>query len=421
MIKKKSVLLLSLLISSLFVSPSLAVEVDSDGFLNLVKENNPTLQASLNRVEAFSHTVKSNVATQRPTAGVRGNTGWYSDSDRARQGSYTLSAAISSIIDVSGVYTAREKELLLQYNVLTFDHFSLVNNTLALAENLYWRSFIARENIALQKEILAQRREDLRITEEKFRQQLIPRLDVIRAQAKIEEADSLVVDAESSYQSVLAEMGSLAGGVIVTPASEALLMPTLSVKAGVEEARRQRNDVRSIEVAIERGRVLKTLAAKGMSPVVEGSVGYTLLTDAPVAQQRQNEILLSLNLSIPVYDGGQTRENVAEKAKTIQALEESLKARRNTVAEEVVKAMTQWERAVAIEGSKRKQLARSNEELRITQLMYKEGMGAQIDLLNAQVDNQRVRTEHLTAIKEMYLALVSLKQAMSEYEPAPLP
>lgn len=420
MIKKKSVLFLSLFISSLFALPSLAVEVTSDGFLNLVRENNPTLQASLNRVEAFSHTVKSTVATQRPSAGVRGNTGWYSDSDRARQGSYTLSAAVSSIIDVSGVYTAREKELLLQYNVLTFDHFSLVNNTLALAENLYWRSFIARENIALQKEILAQRREDLRITEEKFRQQLIPRLDVIRAQAKIEEADSLVVDAESTYRSALAEMASLAGGTAVTPAPEALLMPTLSVKAGVEEARRQRNDVRSIEVAIERGRVLKTLAAKGMSPVVEGSVGYTLLTDAPVAQQRQNEFLISLNLSVPVYDGGQTRENVAEKAKTIEALEESLRARQNTVAEEVLKAITQWERAVAIEGSKRKQLARSNEELRITQLMYKEGMGAQIDLLNAQVDNQRVRTEHLTAIKEMYLALVSLKQAMSEYEPAPL-
>jgi hypothetical protein len=29
-----------------------------------------------------------------------------------------------------------------------------------------------------------------------------------------------------------------------------------------------------------------------------------------------------------------------------------------------------------------------------------------------------VRTEHLDAIKEMYLALVSLRQAMSEYEPA---
>ncbi len=419
MIKKISVLFLSLVILSLSQGASLAVEVSSAEFLNLVRENNPTLQASSNRVEAFSHTVKSTVAMQRPSAGVRGNTGWYSDSDRARQGSYTLSAAVSSIIDVSGIYPAREKELLLQYNVLALDHFSLVNNTLALAENLYWRSFIARENIALQKEILAQRREDLRITEEKFRQQLIPRLDVIRAQAKIEEADSLVVDAESTYQSALAEMASLAGGTAVTPASEALLMPTLSVKAGVEEAREQRNDVRSIEAALERGRVLKTLAAKGMSPVLEGSVGYTMLTDAPVAQQRQNEFLLSLNLSVPVYDGGETREDVAEKTKTIEALEESLRARRNSVAEEVVKAITQWERAAAIEASKRKQLARSNEELRITQLMYKEGMGAQIDLLNAQVDNQRVRTEHLTAIKEMYLALVSLKQAMSEYQPAP--
>ncbi len=87
--------------------------------------------------------------------------------------------------------------------------------------------------------------------------------------------------------------------------------------------------------------------------------------------------------------------------------------------EDVVKALNQWEKAVALENDKRKQLARSDEELLITQLMYKEGMGAQIDLLNAQVDNQKVKTEHLAAIKEMYLALVSLKQAMSQYEPAP--
>ena len=48
-------------------------------------------------------------------------------------------------------------------------------------------------------------------------------------------------------------------------------------------------------------------------------------------------------------------------------------------------------KSVAVESSKRKQVARSDEELNITQIMYKEGMGAQIDLLNAQVDNQRLR------------------------------
>ncbi len=396
-----------------------ASEMSLEGFIPTVRENNPTLQASLKRLEASYHTVRSAVSIQRPSVGLRGATSYNTDDAQRRQGVYSLSAAISHRFDVSGVYSAQEKQLLLQYNALAADHLALINNTLATAESLYWRSFIARENSALQKEILAQRREDLRITEEKFRQQLIPRLDVVRAQARVEEAESIVVQAESAYQDTLTQLATLAGGVAVTPRSEILLVPSLSVRAGVESALVTRNDVRSAELSLERARVLKALAAKGMSPSVEGAVGYTILTDSPSQQPDQNEFLFSLNVSIPVYDGGKTKEDTEEKARSIEAAERSLEAKRLAVKEDVLKARTQWEKAVALEASKRKQVARSDEELKITQLMYMEGMGAQIDLLNAQVDNQRVRTEHLDAIKEMYLALVSLRQAMSEYEPAP--
>jgi len=396
-----------------------ASEMSLEGFILAVRENNPTLQSSLKRLEASYHAVRSAVAVQRPSAGLRGATSYNTDDSQRRQGVYSLSAAISHRFDVSGVYSAQEKQLLLQYNALAADHLALINNTLAAAESLYWRSFIARENSALQKEILAQRREDLRITEEKFRQQLIPRLDVVRAQARVEEAESIVVQAESAYQDTLTQLATLAGGIAVTPRSETLLVPSLSIRSGVESALTTRNDIRSAELSLERARVLKTLAAKGMSPSVEGAIGYTILTDSPSQQPDQNEILFSLNVSIPVYDGGKTKEDTEEKARSIEAAERSLEARRLAVREDVLKARTQWEKAVALEASKRKQVARSDEELKITQLMYMEGMGAQIDLLNAQVDNQRVRTEHLDAIKEMYLALVSLRQAMSEYEPAP--
>ncbi|MBQ7217642.1 MAG: TolC family protein, partial [Synergistaceae bacterium] len=60
---------------------------------------------------------------------------------------------------------------------------------------------------------------------------------------------------------------------------------------------------------------------------------------------------------------------------------------------------------------------RSEEELRITELMYAEGMGAQIDLINAQTAYQAVRTEYLDAIRGMYVARVALRQALGEYAP----
>ncbi len=418
-------LLAATLMTGFISSRAAAAETSLESFLNAVRSGNPVIMASAKRLEAFSHTVKSSVAVQRPSVGIRGATSWQSDVQQGGQrlgerGNYAVSAAVTHRFDVSGVYGAQEKQLLLQYNGLASDHMALVNNTLASAESLYWQSFIARENISLQRGILNQRKEDLRITEEKFKQQLIPKLDVIRAQAKVEEAESLAVEAESSYKNTLAQIATLAGGLDLEPAEESLLVPFLSVKAGIEEAVARRNDVRSAETALDRARVLKTLAAKGMSPTLEGSAGYTILTDNDNASPMEKEFLLSLNLSVPLYDGGKTKEDVLDKEKTIEAAEGTLQSRKDQVKEDVVKALNQWGKAVAVESSKRKQVARSDEELNITQIMYKEGMGAQIDLLNAQVDNQRVKTEHLTAIKEMYLALVSLKQAMSEYEPAPL-
>lgn len=422
----KITILAAALLSWVLAPLATAAEMSLDEFLLAVRESNPVLQASLKRLEAFRHTVRSSVAVQRPSVGIRGNSTWMSDTyssqagrNTGERGNYSLSAALTHRFDVSGVYGAQERQLLLQYNGQASDHLALVNNTLAAAESLYWQSFIARQNILLQRGILNQRKEDLRITEEKFRQQLIPRLDVIRAQAKVEEAESLVVEAESVFRNTLAEMATLAGGLDLEPKEESLLVPSLSVQPGIEMAMDRRNDVRSAETALERARIMKTLAAKGMSPTVEGSVGYMLLTDNDNSSPVEKEFLLSLNVSIPVYDGGKTKEDVADKKMTAEAAERTLQSRKNQVREDVVKALNQWEKAVAMESSKRKQVARSDEELNITQLMYKEGMGAQIDLLNAQVENQKVRTEHLAAIKEMYLALVSLKQAMSEYEPAP--
>jgi outer membrane protein TolC len=406
-----------------FFSPTgaLAAETSLEDFLTAVRTGNPALMASSKRLDAFSHTVKSSVAVQRPAMALRGGASWLSDTQlhKGEKGNYSISAAITHRFDVSGVYSAQEKQIVLQYNAMGYDHMALVNNTLAAAESLYWQSFIARENISLQRGILKQRKEDLRITEEKFRQQLIPKLDVIRAQAKVEEAESLAVEAESSYKNTLAQMATLAGGLDLEPKEESLLVPFLSVKAGVDEAIARRNDVRSAETVLDRARTLKTLAAKGMSPTLDGSVGYTILTDNDNSSPVEKEFLLSLNLSVPLYDGGKTKQDVLDKEETISAAERTLQSRKDQVREDVVKALNQWGKSVAVESSKRKQVARSDEELNITQIMYKEGMGAQIDLLNAQVDNQRVKTEHLAAIKEMYLALVSLKQAMSEYEPAP--
>ncbi|MBQ3447926.1 MAG: TolC family protein, partial [Synergistaceae bacterium] len=84
---------------------------------------------------------------------------------------------------------------------------------------------------------------------------------------------------------------------------------------------------------------------------------------------------------------------------------------------DITVAMNNWRNASAAEHDKQRQVERAEEELRITELMYSEGLGAQIDLINAQTAYQAVRTEYLDAVKNMYIALVAMRKAVGDYSP----
>ena len=118
-----------------------------------------------------------------------------------------------------------------------------------------------------------------------------------------------------------------------------------------------------------------------------------------------------MRLSIPLLDGNATKYNVLNADRLVQAAEAALQAVETSMNAELVTAINNWELAAALEKDKARQVERSDEELRITELMYNEGMGA-------QTENQRVRTDYLNAVKGMYVALAELRNVVGDYSPA---
>ena len=61
------------------------------------------------------------------------------------------------------------------------------------------------------------------------------------------------------------------------------------------------------------------------------------------------------------------------------------------------------------------------EELRIARLRYDQGVGSQLDLLDAQTKDAEARVEHLRALQGLFAALTSLRGVLGEYvDPVPL-
>ena len=161
----------------------------------------------------------------------------------------------------------------------------------------------------------------------------------------------------------------------------------------------------------------KVFAAKKGSLAVGFITGEESLSPEGYATPNDQQVGGSLVFSVPITDGNATKYKVFNADRLIQAAEANLLALREQTRRDITVAMNNWRNASAAEQDKQRQVERAEEELRITELMYSEGMGAQIDLINAQTAYQAVRTEYLDAVKNMYVALVAMRKAIGDYSP----
>jgi outer membrane protein TolC len=413
---------LAILISIFLVGEAASGErVPLHAFLEMVVSNNDMLLSEVKSVEAARFAARSSVAHQRASLGASAAGSFLSGLERdgirdANIGGFEIKIEIVQPIDISGKFGLKERQAALSVEMRHAGMEDAVNSLLADAEERYWSAVFAEENIALQRDVLRRRLEGKRITERKYDLALVPRLDVIRADALVIGAEALTAQAETERLNILAEMALMAGGRVVEP-METLSVPSLSEDdSAIDTSIEFRPDVRAAKLALREASITRDLAAHEMSPSLEASASWAPYAEPSGSSSPQGgEIEMSLRLSIPILDGELSKLHKYSATARIQSAEASLKHIRGVAAVEITAARNNRDLAVVTELAKRSEAERSNEELRITELMYREGMGAQIDLINAHVENQRSRTEYLEAVKNMHVSSVRLRKAAGDY------
>ncbi|MCR4818066.1 MAG: TolC family protein [Fretibacterium sp.] len=397
-----------------------SVSMTLEQYMREILLNNHALRAGVKSVEADYYSVLSAVGTQRPALAATAGANWASH--QGNDSGYTaghLGLALTHRIDISGRYSLDERQRILGYEVSRAKFDANLNTLISTAEQTWWSAVLARENVRLQQEVLTQRSENHRVTMEKYRQELVPRLDIVRSEAQVVQAESQVKEAETTYQNLLASLSFLAGGLDVEPEEQELKVPEFDVKVNYDEALEFRPDVRSARLSVERAKLVKKLTAKGLSPTLDFSAQWTAWSDPETTNSvpKKGEAAAGLSLKLPIFDGHQTKYGVLNADRMIQAAESTLESLKEQTRRDIAVALNNWKNASATEVDRKRQVERAEEELHITELMYSEGMGAQIDLINAQVSYRSVSTEYLAAVRDMYVALVELRQAMGDYAP----
>lgn len=305
------------------------------------------------------------------------------------------------------VSAARETLRLIEQNVL-------LNGATAYM-NLLRDSAI----LDLQRRNVEVLQEQLRQTRDRFSVGEVTRTDVAQSESRLAAGRSQVSAAESNYVSSKAAYRQVIG---VEPGKLAAASPVdrlspRTLPAAIGSGRAQNPnvtaamfgiDVQALQVKINEGALLPTLTAQAniqqnwdVSPIIPNQFSASLLGQ----------------LSIPIYQGGQTHAAIRASKETLSQRRLDLETARDQAQATVVQAWGQLEAAKAQIEATQAQVSAAEIALNGVREEARVGQRTTLDVLNAQQELVNARVALVTAQRDRVVASYTLLAAVGRLSP----
>lgn len=271
----------------------------------------------------------------------------------------------------------------------------------------------ARTIAAARRETVRQRESLLRQASAFYEAGIRARIDVVRAEASLYQAQAELLAAENDlFVARIALLNQM--GVDGPPDFELVEEPAPASPPGaledwLREAQEKRPDLSAARERARAARNAVRAARAGYAPLLTaaGSYGFAA-SDFPL----ERAYSLSLQMSVPLFSGFSTREQIAEALAEEAAAALAVVDLARQVRLEVEKAALRVREAAARIEARKKEHAASAENLRLAAARYEAGAGDIIEMIDAQAqmarsdtDTADARFDHAVAVAELLRAV----------------
>jgi outer membrane protein TolC len=244
------------------------------------------------------------------------------------------------------------------------------------------------------------------------------RFDLLRSEVQVANLKPQAIKARNSVD--VAELGlkTIVGIDLETPIAVKgeLAAPPLDTETGgaIEQALGQRPELRQIDyqrrmagemLKIARGASLPTLAIGG---------NYSFWADGLNFRKGawQNFYAINLSLTIPLFNGFESRARIGQSKAVIRELEWTRKGLSDMIAFEVRQAVLNYTQARETLLSQEQNVGQAREAVRIAELNYAEGLATNLDVSTAQVALSQARTNYSQALYDCVISQAQLEKAV---------
>ncbi len=286
------------------------------------------------------------------------------------------------------------------------------------AKRLYHGLQLAYETERIMQDLVDQADEHYEDVKRKFRQGTTSKFDVLQSKVHLAKTIPPLVKAQNAVELIQAELKKLLSFPITgaIKIEEPLGCSFIEINEGefLDEAYVNRPELVLKELGIDISEWSIKMAQSENLPTIDGTAGYIYRTNNlnTIFDYKHTNWTVGVKFNIPIYDSFSAKAKV-ERARAMYA--HDVIDRENLVegiAVDIRKASLDMKEAQAIIISQEDSVLEAMEALRLSEVRYNNGVGTNLDVLDAQVSLSQVETNLAEGIYDYLMAKAFLDRTV---------
>jgi len=336
---------------------------------------------------------------------------------------YNFSTSINQPLFTGGFNLANYRAAKLGVD-LSKENVETVKRDLVLQVRVgYFNILKAEKFLDVAKQTVKQFEAQLEVTKAFFEVGIVPKNDVLQAEVRLANARQALVRAENELAVAKSSFNILLRREIGTPLEVVDILAykpfPMGFEASLEEALRQRPEVKTAQLIIDQAKENVKISKSGYFPTVSLLGNYNRLSEEPGlnGDMKNERWTVQALATFTLWNWGNTTFKVGEnKVKVIQA-EDSRKQLIESITLEVKNDYLNL--SVAEKNIKVAETAieQAEENLRMNEERYKYQVATQTDVLDAVVLLAQARVNYYGALSDFNVAKAQLERSMGRMYP----
>lgn len=326
---------------------------------------------------------------------------------------YSGSATLKQTIYDFGKTSSQVKVQALTLDSSRSDLNNVEQQTVFNVQQAYYGVLKTKHNRAVAEETVRQYQQHLKQAKGFFEAGTKPKFDVTKAEVDLSSARLNLIKAENALRIAIVTLNNALG---IPDAPEYTIEDNLSFKKydvnfnnAIEQAYANRPDLRAAIAKKKAAEESIALAKKGYYPALSGSATYT---KGGKSFPLDNGWNAGLTLSIPLFSGFLTKNQVEEARANLRTLAANEEALRQAVFLELQQAYLNLKEAEERIPAAELALKQARENLDIANGRYAAGVGSPIEVTDAEVSLSNANTAYIQALYDYRVSYASIEKAM---------